>query len=398
MSLPIKSHAAQSHAVHFGAGNIGRGLVADLLHDSGYHVTFLDVSSDAVEEINSRGGYLLRHIEHDYQEKIIDDVNAISTIEQPDRAVEAIVDADIITTSVWANNLGRIAPLIAKGLLARKDAQRPRINVLACENAMFASTTLRQEILNCEPEIDDAQLDKLAAFPNTAVDRVVLGHTGDGAVTVDIADYLELAVERPALVDPDQPPIKGAEYVPDLEPYLVRKLYIVNCGHLWAGLLGLFNGISNVREVFTSKELVKGVREAMAQSAAYIGAKYDFTPEELAAYVDLSVHRYQIEGVDYDTTMITRSPIRKLSPDDRFVGPARGCEEYGLPNDRILEGIALLMMVDRETDDQAVELQARIASNGPEETLEHYAGINRGTRIHSAVMQHYAALQMKYGQ
>lgn len=386
-----------SHAVHFGAGNIGRGLVADLLHDSGYHVTFLDVSRDAVDEINSRGGYLLRLIEHDYREKAIDDVDAISTLEQHDRAVEAIVDADIITTSVWANNLGRIAPLITEGLLARKDAGRPRINVLACENAMFASATLRQEILSARPDIDNTQLDELAAFPNTAVDRVVLGHNDDGAVNVDIADYLELAVERPALVDPEQSPIRGAEYVQALEPYLVRKLYIVNCGHLWAGLLGLLNGISNVREVFTSEELVHGVREVMAQSAAYIGAKYDFTSEELAEYVDLSVHRYQIEGVDYDTAMITRSPIRKLSPDDRFVGPARGCEEHGLPNDRILEGIAMLMMVNRETDDQAVELQARIAANGADEALEHYSGITRATRMHSTIMHHYAVLQKKYG-
>lgn len=383
-------------AVHFGAGNIGRGFIADLLHESGFHVTFLDVNKAMVDDINSSGSITLRLIEHDYDDKVLDNVDAIALLDDPQRAVQAIVDADLVTTSVWANNLPKIAPLLADGLRARKAAGRPRLNVLACENAMFASSILRGEVLANSPELSEAQLDGVAAFPNTAVDRVVLaGQEGD-TPTVDVADYFELAVERSALVDPDNPPIAGATYVDDLEGYLVRKLYVVNCGHLWAGLLGTLNGISNAREVFTSDELVTGVREAMGQSATYVQHRYGFDADTMRNYVDLSVRRYQSPGVDYDTAMITRSPLRKLSPDDRFVGPAQGCEDAGLPNDRLLEGIAMLLLIDNPADEQSVELQDRIAQNGPGEALEHYSGIRSGTRMHQAILAHYDRLRALY--
>lgn len=53
-------------AVHFGAGKIGRGFIADLLHDSGYKIVFADVVQPLVDLVNETHEYSLFLIDHDY--------------------------------------------------------------------------------------------------------------------------------------------------------------------------------------------------------------------------------------------------------------------------------------------------------------------------------------------
>ena len=57
-------------AVHFGAGKIGRGFIADLLHDSGYKIVFADVVQPLVDLVNETHEYSLFLIDHDYEEKV----------------------------------------------------------------------------------------------------------------------------------------------------------------------------------------------------------------------------------------------------------------------------------------------------------------------------------------
>lgn len=69
-------------AVHFGAGKIGLGFIGDLLHQSGYHIVFADVVEKTVAQLRKEKQYRLFLIDHDYQERIIDNVDAVSSIEK----------------------------------------------------------------------------------------------------------------------------------------------------------------------------------------------------------------------------------------------------------------------------------------------------------------------------
>ena len=51
-------------AVHFGAGNIGRGFVGLLLREGGYEVVFSDVADALVEYAGARGVIVVTECEH----------------------------------------------------------------------------------------------------------------------------------------------------------------------------------------------------------------------------------------------------------------------------------------------------------------------------------------------
>ena len=106
-------------AVHFGAGNIGRGFIGQLLHRSGYHVTFVDVNAELVNDINELGKYTIEIVSDTPETEVIDNVSAINSKEHPEELTKAICEADLVTTAIGPNILKFIAPNIAAGLTAR---------------------------------------------------------------------------------------------------------------------------------------------------------------------------------------------------------------------------------------------------------------------------------------
>jgi mannitol-1-phosphate/altronate dehydrogenase len=49
-------------AVHFGAGNIGRGFVGLLLHRAGYQLVFADVVDQLINDLNHTPNYQVKEV------------------------------------------------------------------------------------------------------------------------------------------------------------------------------------------------------------------------------------------------------------------------------------------------------------------------------------------------
>lgn len=381
-------------AVHFGAGSIGRGFIGDLLHNSGYEVVFLDINPALLDQLNATHSYSFRLVEDDYAPQTIDRVRGVSTKDAPEDAIDEIATADIITTSVWADNLQHIAPILGAGLKERARRGGDRVNVLACENAMRNSELLRGEIL-ARTDIDAAALDAIAAFPNTAVDRLVLESDHDGTRILDVGRDHELVIDRAALVDPATEPIAGAVYSDDVIAYIERKLYLINCGHAWAGYVGHLHGYQIMQDILADDELRAGMRDAMRESAGVIHETYGFSVESLDNYIDFAIRRFRIPGVTDTVARVCRSPIRKLGPDERFVGPASQAVALGLPHERLAEGIAAVFRFDNPDDPQSVELLAEVAAAGIGPAVTRHTQLAADTPLFAAIVDAYEHQESK---
>ncbi|MFZ8338261.1 mannitol-1-phosphate 5-dehydrogenase, partial [Staphylococcus aureus] len=66
-------------AVHFGAGNIGRGFVGLLLHEGGYDLVFSDVSAPLVAAINAASEYTVHEVGEGGTDKTVTGFRAIDS-------------------------------------------------------------------------------------------------------------------------------------------------------------------------------------------------------------------------------------------------------------------------------------------------------------------------------
>lgn len=140
-------------------------------------------------------------------------------------------------------------------------------------------------------------------------------------------------------------------------------------------------------------DLLPDIRSAMLESASALEKKYGFAHEDLVNYMEtMMIKRFTTPGVVDPIARVSREPIRKISPNDRIMGPAYQCEEYGLDNFHLLKGVACALKFKADDDPQADELQKFIAENGVEAAIVKYTGVAEGSRMYNVILEEYKKL------
>lgn len=257
-------------AVHFGAGNIGRGFVGLILHEAGYEVVFADVNAELIGHLASADSYRVTEVGPHARDWTVTGFRAIDSAADGEALIAEIATADVVTTAVGPNILRFVAPAIAAGLRARSADLGP-VAVMACENAINATDTLRDEIAKALGDETDAL--GRAVFANTAVDRIVPNQDPAAGLDVTVEDFSEWVVERTPFGDA-VPEIAGATFVDDLAPYIERKLFTVNTGHATVAYHGYARGAVSQSDAMAIPEVADEVRQVLEETSALLVAKH----------------------------------------------------------------------------------------------------------------------------
>lgn len=346
--------------VHFGGGNIGRGFVAEFLHNSGFEVVFIDVMDNIIEALQKNKSYEVTEIGPDGEKQFhIDNYRAINSKHEMEKVIEEIATADTVTCAVGPNILKFIAEPIAKGIEARKSSEP--LSVIACENAIGATDTLRGFIENKLSEETKSNLAAKAAFANSAIDRIVPEQDKDAGLNVKIEKFYEWCVEEKPF-NGKPPPIKGVHFVDDLEPYIERKLFTVNTGHATAAYHGYQAGKQYIHEVLEDPKLHDIVQDVLKETAHLICTKHShISVEEQQDYVKQIVTRISNPVLKDAVVRVGRAPLRKLSRRERFIAPAAHLIEQGDKVDCLLGSIEqALKFQNVEGDDESFELAKKL--------------------------------------
>jgi mannitol-1-phosphate 5-dehydrogenase len=368
-------------AVHFGAGNIGRGFVGLLLHNAGYDLVFADVADALIQRLKDADSYVVHEVGENPRTHEVRGFSALNSAAEAEALTAAIASADIVTTAVGAHILKFVAPAIAAGIAARA-ADAPRLAVMACENAINGTDILAGEVRKAYPGDD---LDEQTIFANTAVDRIVPNQDPNAGLDVTVENFYEWAIETPPFGDA-HPDIPGVTWVPDLEPYIERKLFTVNTGHATSAWFGHAAGIEKISDALADPGVAAKVKAVLVETASLIVAKHGVSAEAQAAYVEKILKRFANPYLPDTTLRVGRAPLRKLSRNERFVSPASQLAERGLGRAALVDAMGAGLRFDAADDPEAVELQQLLAGASAAEVVEKVTGLTPDHPLYADVL------------
>ena len=340
-------------AVHFGAGNIGRGFVGLLLHEGGYELVFSDVAAPLVDAINAASEYTVHAVGEGGSDTVVSGFRAINSATDAEALVDEIATADVVTTAVGPTILRFVAPHIVAGLGLREPS-RPPLQVMACENAIGATDTLRAEMEAVAGDGWEA-VSARAVFANCAIDRIV-PEQPPGNLDVTIESFFEWVVERTPF-DGATPDISGVTWVDDLTPFIERKLFTVNTGHATTAYFGAAAGVERISDALADPSIAEKVEEALRETSHLLIQKHELDADTQHEYRATILRRFRNPALPDTVWRVGRQPLRKLSRHERFVGPAAEAIERGLPVDGLVAAMGAALVFDDAEDAQAVDLQ-----------------------------------------
>lgn len=360
-------------AIQFGAGNIGRGFIGMLLAQAGYRVVFADVSEVIIDRLAADQKYTVHVMDTEVEDVEITNITGIMS--NGEEIIREIAGADMLTTAVGLRVLGFIAPTIAKGIQKRMaDGVKTPLNIIACENAIRATSQLKEHVYGILSEEEKAFCEEYVGFADCSVDRIVPPVRSENPVDVVVEKYCEWNVEKASLKG-EIPEIPGMNLADNLMAYIQRKLFTLNTGHCITAYTGILAGHKTIDQAIADPKIYDLVKAAMTQSGDGLIQRFGFDKEAHYKYIDKIINRFKNPYLKDDVTRVGREPIRKLSADDRLVSPLTTAMSYGLPVDKLILGIGAALRYNNPEDAQSVELQEKIAAKGVSAAFSEVSGV-----------------------
>ena len=313
-------------AIHFGAGNIGRGFIGPVLQENKYEVIFVDVDERLINKINTSKEYKVFKLGNTKDNSInVQNVSAVS-LNNFSAIPDILNEVSLISSSVGPKFVQDVFDVINKVQFKNE------VTFIAFENMYRASSTVQK---NSE-----------ASNPNlTVIDAVV-----DKIIPPQKKDSIDIIVENYGSIILDESKTKLLE-ISDIVKYgnyeeeFIKKLWLLNGLHLQLAYFGISKGYKYIHEIYKSDE---GKEFAMKASSELMNAfslftkKYDDI-EEFSLKIN---DRFSSDKINDELVRIARNPKIKFSENERFAKPL----DVLIQNDQPVESFKRIIHLLQEID------------------------------------------------
>jgi mannitol-1-phosphate 5-dehydrogenase len=331
--------------VIFGAGKIGRSFIGQLFGVAGYEVVFVDIDPAILQALNHRKSYPVVIKGENDKVIVVPNVRAVSGSDK-DQVIAEIVEASILAISVGKNAIGKVAPVVAEGIKLRYLLNHENtIDIILAENIRLAGDYFYRELSTYLP--GEFPIDQFVGLIETSIGKMVplipKMIIEKDPLIVFSEPYNNLILDKKGFKGAI-PEVEGLCPKENIKAWVDRKAFIHNLGHATVAYYGSFKhkNAEYIFEVLNDEEVYSTSRNVMLQAATILQAYYpdDFSLNDLEKHIDDLLFRFQNRALKDTIYRVGQDLMRKLGPEDRFVGIIRMAESRCMKYDRIIEAMA----------------------------------------------------------
>jgi len=302
-----------------------------------------------------------------------------------------------MATAIGVNILPRIVPLLAKGIKKRQMIKNEiPLNIIICENLIDADKLLHKLLLEQFNEDEKMFFEKNVGLVEASIGRMVPVMTDEqrkeNPLRVYVESYCELPVDKDAFKG-EIPAIPHLFPFSPFELYIKRKLYVHNMGHALTAYLGNLSGFEYIWQATANPFIKIIVGRAMQESAMALSKKFDIPVAPLLDHISDLQLRFSNIALGDTVMRVGKDTKRKLSPEDRFAGAVKTCEEQGITPVYSSIGIAAALFFKCPQDPGTDEVLRLFNDGGLEAVLSSVCEISPSSLSYPLIVSYYQQLQ-----
>ena len=362
------------------------------------HIDFVFVEkADALADlINERGQYTVNILGDASKNTVVTGARALK-FSQKDEIVDAIAHADGIFDAVGGKNLPEIFPYLTAGIERRAAVNPKPLNIVTCENWKLPADLLRGGIAEIITPEARAFFEEQVGITEAVIMRSAIESTPDllakDPLTVNVQDFWEFPYDASRLKAPMPEGMMCQKPIYEFTGFLERKFYTYNAANGTASFVGALLGYKYLADAAHDERILKLLDGVYTETATALSKKHNFPFEEQWAFTRTSLRKLQDRNIVDYIERNARDPMRKLGRDDRLVGSARLCMEYGIRPDSLAVAIACAMHYDEPTDEFAIKLREIRETRGYDAILSEVCSLEPDGELGMLIKQKIAQIK-----
>lgn len=327
----------------WGAGRIGRGFVGDIFREAqGFSTVYADIDRELTDALDRAQAYTVAKATREGIKRTrVSGFKAVHTSDEKALSELFAREELLLDIAVHEPKLVQVADMLAPMFERRARAGLPMdvmMNVnMARPDACF-SRLMRERLSPAARVFFEANVGVTGIFAMCisppapdwlkSEDPLALWNNGWETQTISRTALKCSPPAAPRLLLTD-----------DIEREETRKLYTLNMAHALLSYLGLPKGLKTSLEAVREPELRKILEGALRESSRGLEWRYGFSEAEMAVWREKIIGLLENPYIEDGLQRLGADTRRKLSANDRLVGPAGLCLGAGMEPSNLIRAI-----------------------------------------------------------